>query len=151
LKGKSEAPADKDQLRLMLQRLLGERFKLRVHREMKDMPVYALTVGNKKPNLYPIKEGDDDPPLAPFGSRNATYHAISRGTMQEFAHSISTDMGRLVIDKTGITGVYFFFLQWDADGEIGVAVQEQPGLKFESRTAPVEILVVDSIETPSVN
>jgi uncharacterized protein (TIGR03435 family) len=151
LRAKSEAPADKNQLRLMLQTLLGERFRLRIRQEMKDMPVYVLTTGNKKPSLYPIKEGDNDPPLAPLGSRNATYHAISRGTMQEFAHSISTDMGRPVLDKTGITGIYFFFLQWDEDGGFGAAVQEQLGLKFESRKAPIKILIVDDIETPSVN
>ena len=151
LKAKAETPSDKNQLRLMLQALLGERFQLKIHHEMKDLPVFALTVGKAKPKLFPIKEGDDDPPLAPLGSRNATHHSISRGTLQDFAHSISTDMGRPVLDKTGITGIYFYFLQWDENEGFVAAVEEALGLKFESRREPVKTLVVDQIELPSAN
>jgi uncharacterized protein (TIGR03435 family) len=95
--------------------------------------------------------GDADPPLAPFGSRNAAHHVISHGTMHEFAHSISTDMGRPVLDKTGIAGVYFFFLQWDEDGEFGAAVQEELGSRFQSGNSPINTLIVDYVEPPSVN
>lgn len=142
LEGKTENPADENQLRQMLQTLLAERLQLVAHRETKEMPVYALMVGKNGPKLHEWKPGDPTP-----ASGNIT------GTMQHFAEVLSNapDVGRPVLDKTGMQGVYGFFVQWPADGEFLPAMQEQLGLKLESQKGPVDILIIDHLEKPSSN
>ena len=56
-----------------------------------------------------------------------------------------------LLDKTGLTGNYLFFLQWGADEDFKDVAQEVTGLKLESRKAPVEVLVIDHIEKPDPN
>jgi uncharacterized protein (TIGR03435 family) len=80
--------------------------------------------------------------------------------MHELAYSLSNDVGRVVIDKTGLTAGYDFTLRWSPDGEqetadsgpdIFAAVEEQLGLKLESAKGPVDTIVIDRIEMPSAN
>jgi uncharacterized protein (TIGR03435 family) len=78
---------------------------------------------------------------------------IVRGTMEDFAYMLSRGpmSDRIVVDKTGFPGTYFFGLQWGEDEEFLTVMQEQFGLKLESQKAPVDILVIDHIEKPEVN
>jgi uncharacterized protein (TIGR03435 family) len=93
--------------------------------------------------------------------------------MANLVHLLSQQLGRIVVDKTGLTGKYDFTLQWTPDetqgppsGPPGIgstpppessgpsiftAIQEQLGLKLESQKGPVEILVIDHAEKPSAN
>jgi uncharacterized protein (TIGR03435 family) len=162
LEGKAAAPADENQLRLMLQTTLADRFKLVVRRGTKEMPVYALTVAKGGPALHELKPGDPAPASmkeiaglvklreiqgAPAGAWS------DRGTMQSFAEKLSGNpsIDRLVLDKTGLQGVYFFLVRWGTEDNFMAAVEEQFGLKFEPQKAQVDTLVIDHIEKPDPN
>jgi len=146
VEAKAEA-ANENQLRQMLQTLLAERFKLVVHRESKEKPVYALVVGKNGTKLREWKEGD---PMPEFGGAN---NFRDRGTMQHFADFLSNAPGvaRPVLDKTSLQGVYVFYVEWAADEDFLPAMQAQLGLKLEPQKAPIDIFVIDHVEKPSEN
>jgi uncharacterized protein (TIGR03435 family) len=182
-----------EQLRLRVQSLLRDRFNLKLSHETKELPVYALLVAKNGPKLQEAKPGDaypngikgpDGRPMA-IADRGAGLMMFRGGqlTGQEIpisglARMLSHQLGREVIDKTGLTGKYSFTLKWTPDpGQSGMpmgpgggppptdnapapdasgpslftAIQEQLGLKLESTKGPVEILVIDHIEKPSEN
>jgi uncharacterized protein (TIGR03435 family) len=151
----------RDEFRLMLQTLLGERFQLKAHIEKKPMPVYALVVGKGGPKLKPPSDTGHE--LHGVNGRNQFLKADSV-TMYDLADyilgSFATD--RPVIDRTGLTGTYKLRIEatpeWRINGNpqpgdlsIFTAIQEQLGLKLEPSTAPVDTLVVDHVEKPSEN
>jgi uncharacterized protein (TIGR03435 family) len=155
-----EVTPAKAQLKLMLQSLLMDRFKLKVHRETRVMPVYALVVGKGGPKL---KESapDAEPSLTSIGTRSAQLTVV-KGGMDRLAIQLSSSPGvdRPVIDKTGLTGSYDYKLRWtfevgtstsDTDSVSIFTALQQLGLKLEPRKAPIEILVVDHAERPSAN
>jgi uncharacterized protein (TIGR03435 family) len=147
----------------MLQTLLIERFKLKFHREMREIPVYALVVGKRGPKF---KESGANPlRVGHHGvkGRNQTM-TFSHGTMEFLAASIwnGFSVDRPVLDKTGLSGAYDIELEatpefrlrgepQPRDISIFTAVQEQLGLKLEPQKGEFEVLVVDYIEKPSEN
>jgi uncharacterized protein (TIGR03435 family) len=172
-------PADR---RAMLRALLEDRFKLRVHRETRRMPVYALTVvreGRLGPNLRPSKfncqaylaqrraGGSAPEPVDANGNGWCLYPGYvdtSRTVSnQRFAGPVSLLMQRVqfsvdrpIVDSTGLSGNLEWVLTfgWGADPPADVpsiftALQDQLGLKLEARQAPVEVLVIDSVELPA--
>jgi uncharacterized protein (TIGR03435 family) len=151
--GKPASPAPPDQLRIMLQSLLAERFKLSFHRETTDVPVYALIVVKSGPKLQEVR----DPTLI---GRMSGGKGMLRGEMKlaDLARYLSPSAGRPVIDRTGLMGAYEINLQWSPDNStdadkpsLFTAVQEQLGLKLDSAKGPVEVLVIDHVEKPSGN
>jgi uncharacterized protein (TIGR03435 family) len=157
---------------LSLQPLLAERFKLRFHRETKQLPVYSLTVVKGGPKLKP-HVGDDEPTMSGrMGSGKASLSG-TRTSMARLADTLSEHTDRIVVDNTGLKGVYDFKLDWAEDhpGEpagvsmlsslqeglglagpsIFTAVQEQLGLKMEPAKGPVEMIVIDGAEKASGN
>jgi uncharacterized protein (TIGR03435 family) len=149
LEAKAEG-AGENQLRQMLQTLLAERFQLVLHRETKEMPVYAMAVGKNGPKLHEWKEGD---PLPAFGSGGHAENFRDVGTIQRLADVLSAgpDLGRPVLDKTGLKGVYLFYVEWDAGEDFIPAMEQQLGLKLESQKDPVDNLVIDHIDKPTAN
>jgi uncharacterized protein (TIGR03435 family) len=142
------------QANLMLQTLLADRFKLAVRHETKELPVYALVVGKYGPKLEKDETGT---------SGMASGRGMLRGTMDiaALASSLSTTLGRQVVDKTDLKGPYRFSLKWTPDDEpapatgnapsLVTAIQEQLGLKLESTKGLVDVLVIDHAEKPSAN
>jgi uncharacterized protein (TIGR03435 family) len=135
-------------LRIMLQALLAERFKLATHREMKELSSYALVAAKSGPKLR-ASTGDQHLPVlfAPPA------RLIGQGsTMQGLALALSHAAGRPVVDKTGINGTFDFSLTYtrddgaDNEPSIFTALQEQLGLRLEPQKSEVEILVVDHAE-----
>jgi uncharacterized protein (TIGR03435 family) len=124
-----------------------DRFQLVVHRETREMPVYALMVGKNGTKLREWKEGDPTPEF------HGTNNFRDRGTMQHFADFLCDGPGvdRPVLDKTGLKGVYSFYVEWDDDQDFLHAMQEQFGLKLESQKGPVDVLTIDHVEKPSSN
>src|SRR5512143_1579224 len=102
-KAPGDAPPTADQAHRMMQALLADRFQLKVHREMKEVPAYALVVGRNGPKLK-----QSAPDAAPGGFVRATDKGLhmeaTKGTMERLAAQLSTTAGRPVIDKTGLTG-----------------------------------------------
>jgi uncharacterized protein (TIGR03435 family) len=163
LEAKAETAADENQLRLMLQTLLVERFKLVAHHETRVLPVLALTVSKNGPKLHELKAGQlmptDSNALAALGIDRPKLHSklagtmMEHGTIQHLADAISTSayVDRPVVDRTGLKGDYIFFVQWDTGGSLLGEIGRQLGLKFVAGKAAVDVLVIDRIEKPEAN
>jgi len=203
--------ATKEEFRQMLQNLLKERFKLVIHKESKDEPIYALLVGK---NGVKMKESAPLDPEAEktapaFGGRgpgegggrgpggpgtrmsgrgmmvsmgpNGLHMQGAHASIGQIADFLSNQLGRPVVDMTGMTKEYDYTLDFSAEGlqlmkgvpampppgggreggpdggresgpNLVTAVQEQLGLRLESRKGPVDLIVVDSADkTPTEN
>jgi uncharacterized protein (TIGR03435 family) len=157
--------ATKEQVPAMLQSLLAERFRLRVHWESKEQRAYALAVGRNGPHLAASKEsavsevsGLGSQAVANRLSFSPDGHVELIGaTLPAFANMLSHFLGSPVMDATGIRGVFDITLNITMEdlghtvperaesGSIFSAVQEL-GLKLETRRAPIKHLVVDEAE-----
>jgi bla regulator protein BlaR1 len=151
--------ATPEQVRLMLQRLLAERFKLAVHRETRELPLYSLVVAKGGPKLSASKvdttEINGNP--ADDGTTEVKFQKVP---MSMLARTLARMLQHQVSDGTGLTGEYDFTLRWVPDQlgaeepgpSVFTALQEQLGLKLESHKGPVEVLVIDHVErTPIEN
>jgi len=149
--------------RQMLQTLLQERFHLRVHRELRDMPVYALVVEKRGPKFKLSAPDSKSGSNHGINGRNNTLSAVGY-TMPQFATALYEyfAVDRPVIDETGLNGAYDIHLEAKqeyrtnrssdlSDINVFTAVQEQLGLKLVPKHAPVEVLIVDHVEKPTVN
>lgn len=157
------------EVHLMMQGLLADRFKLKAHFETREMPVYQLTVAKGGPKLKENTEvGKGMASIAPsmIRGKDVPVHVLL-GMLE----SVPDIGGRLVIDKTGLSGTYDFLLKWapmesmaplsgssgiapspDAEGaSLFTAIEEQLGLKLVPTRGPGQVLVIDHIEQPSDN
>ena len=123
IEGKAEDPkADFDQLRLMLQTLFEERFKLKVHRETKESPVYALVAGKGGPRIKlssdQVSQDVNGPAPAGAGpNRGAIRIGVGNlvgnaVTISWFASMLSSRLDRLIMDKTNLSGRFDIRLKW---------------------------------------
>jgi bla regulator protein blaR1 len=160
-------------LRPMMQALLAERFKLAIHRESKELPIYSL-VAAKSGSKLKDSAGEQDRQMQRMGRGQVTLEGANMATLVTM---LAQQLGRNVIDNTGLKGRYDIKLEWTPDegpmrgpGEgmerppsetaappdnsgpsLFTALQEQLGLKLESSKGPVEILIVDHLEKASEN
>jgi len=168
------------EIRNQLQALLADRFKLVLHHESKELPSYVLVVGENGSKLQPSKYADyPDTAKGPDGkgihrmmmqqSGGGPVRAVGaqKTSLAEFTKILSMQLGKNVVDKTGLTGQYDFNLQWseaaaNSDGaskdaapasgpSLFDAVQEQLGLKLVPQQGPEDVLVIDHIEWPEGN
>ncbi len=145
----------------MLQPFLIERFHLKAHIEIKDLPVYELTVVPGGPKFKQTRPDDKQGSHTSIhGGKGMSELAAGDLSMAAFAKTLTGQVNRTVIDKTGLAGGYELALKWSKDDKpdetsevpsIFTALQEQLGLKLQSAKGPVETLVVDHIEMPSEN
>jgi uncharacterized protein (TIGR03435 family) len=177
--GKPEAPGQPnvDQMKIMIQKLVVDRFQLKFHRDKKELAVYTITAlktGTK------IKKSEADPNSLPglfFGrAPNGTSFNVRNATLSEVASVIQGNvLDKPVLDQTGLTDKYDFTLTFtpdpgqmagfgppppnaapgadpgDAAPDIFTAFQQQLGLKLESTKAPADVFVIDKVEKPSAN
>ena len=177
-----EVPADL----LMLRALLEDRFRLVVRRDVREMAIFALVVARNDGRLGPqIRRPPDkyceqlrnasatlETPSPPrerecglrgdgLGSTNATFRAGSV-SLVDFARTLTGQVQRTVIDRTGLIGEWDFDLQFLParfalnaatleSPSIFSALQEQLGLKLEATTGSVDVLVIERVERPSAN
>ena len=164
----------RDQMKAMIRPILFDRFQLKVHTEIKTLPVYDLVLAKGGPKLQKSPPPPDDPdhPTPPGKHRKTSWRfnngdlTVTAITMSDFAVTLADQLHHTVIDKTGLTDAYDFNLKWtpdeDADKaadngaadrppDIFTALQEQLGLKLEAAKGPVTTLVVDHAEQPSPN
>jgi bla regulator protein blaR1 len=189
----------------MMQALLEDRFKLKIHREVRQVPVYELVIGKGGPKMPKVDEA-----TCPKITREERVAALQAGgplpkecgqqfwalpregkplmsqndygvTLDQFASGLTRVLDRAVIDKTGLTGLFDFHVEFSPDQTtpaflpggvikggpsapppIGdapeptgpsyvTAIQEQLGLKLQPAKGPGDFLVIDSIERPSEN
>ena len=190
------APGVPGPIQLMMRTLLADRFKLAVHHEAKEQTIYALVLARADGQLGPqLKKSATDcaalaaargrsgppPPLPAPGVRPQCGMMMRPGGMSaggmpiaQLVASLSGNVQRIVVDRTGLTGTFDIDLTWtpdqmpqrapgSGDGPIqfnGVsidpngpslftAIQEQLGLKLESTKGPVDVLVIDRAEKPT--
>jgi uncharacterized protein (TIGR03435 family) len=143
--------------REMLKTLLMDRCRLRAHVEQRERPIYALLFArtgrqlgtNIRPTSTPCRiEGD-------CGSTDTNSNGVVSGTirgtartMAQVGRSLSGYAERRVLDRTGLEGRYDFELTWSEDVSIFTAVLEQLGFKLEPQRAPVDVVVIDSVDRP---
>jgi uncharacterized protein (TIGR03435 family) len=178
--------------------VLVDRFNLKYHHEMRELPSYSLVIAKDGPKMKASEDANPDAALKPGepgpdskpgdpGTKSAPRqhfvrmmgpgHVESEGSSMEILTRIlSQQLGRTVVDRTGLTGNYVYRLDWTPDeapsqmpggadgmtppGDIGniaagpsllTALQEQMGLKLESGKGPVDVIVIDHIDLPSQN
>jgi uncharacterized protein (TIGR03435 family) len=156
---KAPTPATDDQMKPMLQTLLVERFQMKIHKETKDLPVYALVPGKGAPKVKEVS-ADGQPSIQGNGTGGATFHQFGLGRL---TFLLSRRMDRPVLDLTGLKGVYDYTIDLSGLGRPGdngategpsifSAVQQDLGLKLEARKEPVEMLIIDHVEkVPTAN
>jgi uncharacterized protein (TIGR03435 family) len=142
-----------DQLRLMLQALLADRFKLALHRQSKELQAYALVVGKNGSKLH---ESTSEGPSNIRRERMGV--TVERATLAQFADALTQVLQIPVVDATGMAGHYDAtlditpYITLDGAGGTDIvsiavaALQDLLGLRLEVRKAPTEILVVDHVE-----
>jgi uncharacterized protein (TIGR03435 family) len=164
-KAEGDAAPTRAEFRQMLQRLLVDRFKLQVHREMREIPVYALVVAKNGSRLKEAASDAVDTRQLQVVGRN--YEITQpKATTDDIVQWINGSgfIDRPVVNRTGLNGMYDLRLTYtpdirsnrDADSSpadlsMFTAVQEQLGLRLEPMKAPIEVLVIDSVQRPSEN
>ncbi len=168
---KAPVGSSPETVRLMLQSLLRDRFKLVVHKDTRPLPAFALTVGTVGKDKPKLREasgaGDAGCAYQPqSGGSFSRVYSCHKMTMKAFAdqlHGIAGDyLVEPVVDSTGIEGAWDFDLRWDQRSQImpgGAArttifdaVEKQLGLSLTLKTAPAPVLVIDKVsEKPTDN
>jgi uncharacterized protein (TIGR03435 family) len=186
------APSQETMMGPMLRGLLEDKFRLAIHREAREMPVYELTVAKGGAKLQAAKDGGcitidrDHPPPRPIpgqplprpcGGFSGDY--VSGTTVANLCGQFSAMLGRPVIDKTGISGVFDIYLDSFVENirpeaPDGTFIRPEPGapparpdpdvvfpaahralqklgLMLESAKGAVEYLVIDHVERPGEN
>ncbi len=165
---KARASTSPEDLRLMLQSLLAERFALVVHKDVRPVPAFALKLGRDKPKIRKA-EGSGEAECKylrqPDGSAYAVF-ACRNMTMAGFAQQLRGMAGDYladpVVDETGLAGEWDFDLQWNGRSRmlpagterttIFRAIDQQLGLKLAAEKVPGSVIVVDSAnEKPTGN
>ena len=154
------------QLKPMLQKMLAERFKLRLHQGSKEMSGYALVVRRIGSKVKPSADGEEHSDTFRMGAAGLSGQGI---TMGDLARYVGGKLGLVVVDKTGLKGVYDFKVDWrdDTDRPAGglpdvdprealrstvfAALEDQLGLKLIAQKVAVQMLVIDSVEKASEN
>ena len=148
-----------DELKLMLQSLLTDRFHLKLHREERDLSIYALVIGKGGPK-FTKSVGEGHTSLMGKGTLVARY-----APMKALATFLSGPMQRPVVDMTGMEGEFDFKFDLmayappdlepsknpDVAAMVLSGLEPELGLKLESRKAPTSVLVIDHLEKPDEN
>ena len=173
-KAENDAPAA--QIELMVQSLLKDRFKLVVHREPREMSVQALVRARPNGSLGPglVRMDECSPSIVnelrrkfpekyptPSGGMISGCSSMGLGSL---ATGLTLGLGTPVIDATGLTDSFYYTLRSQFSmvaayvrapnndpnlPALSTALDEQLGLKLESRRGPLDVLVIDSAEMPT--
>lgn len=158
------------QSRLMFQKLLVSRFKLAFHYESREIPAYAIQIAKGGPKLPLTTRKPGDGTNFSYNCqvvltvRNASVADVAKGMQEVF-------IDKPVVDQTSLHDRYDFDLKWTPDESqsycpsdavrsrdepnappgLYTAIEEQLGLKLVSIKAPVQVMVIDDVESPSAN
>lgn len=174
LNAEAERPSSIEDLHIMLQNLLTERFKLQFHRETKEMQAHFLSVNKDGPKNMKVRENPSG------GDQNFNIHAeqflhetwtARCASMDYFTFVLSRLFDRPIINQTNIAGCFDFEVKFTQELPLGMregqvvngvpidasgptiyqALTNQLGLKVESRKGPVQTLVIDRAERPAAD
>ncbi len=163
------------QLKMIIQKLVADRFQLKFHREKKELSVYAIVVAKAEPKF---KKSEADPNSLPglmfggAGPAGGLNFNVRNATMAEVAGVLQGSvLDKPVVDQTGLSGKYDFTVKFtpdatqmtgfgprppaadnpDAPPDLFAAFEQQLGLKLQGAKASVDVLVIDKVEKPSAN
>ncbi|HXW54959.1 MAG TPA: TIGR03435 family protein [Candidatus Cybelea sp.] len=166
-----------EQRKQMIRPLLGDRFQLRFHEVEKNVPVYTLVISKNGSKLRPSKPDD----CGPLVEHSQTLRMMGRGyvlglcvPMELITQMLTDQLGRPVIDHTGLKGDFDFTIHWTPDEEVQpsrsedvssqentrpdsdwptlfAAVNEQLGLRLRGERGPAGAIAIDHLEEPSAN
>ncbi len=160
-----------DQMRIMVRKLLADRFALKFHQEKRDLSAYVLTAGKTGQKLTPTQVKGNLPGFfASPGTGGLTLHLIN-GTMSDFTSFLQMlVLDKPVVDQTGITGRFDSNVTFTPDqaqfngnppklpkadvpdaSDLFTAIQLQMGLKLAAEKTAVDVVVIDHVEKPSPN
>lgn len=154
---------EQKQMRPMLVALLAERFALRLHRETRAQPIYDLVLAKGRPKIKTVTGN--------FGGLHiARNQFVGEGaTIDMLSTALANQLGRPVVDRTGLVGNFNFKLNWaptdaatpkspdpsmapdQAGPSVFTAVREQLGLDLKATRGPAEALIIDYVERPTAN
>jgi len=170
---KAERPSSADELHMMLQNLMAERFKLQLHKSTKELPVYVLSVDKDGPKLTPHEAQSAGDPWIDQSFEQIVHVKMSARfcPMEYFAWRLAQLLDRPVVDRTALKGGYDFQLAFTRELPPGVkegallngspietsgptifeALRKQLGLRLDAQKGPVDVIVIDHVEKPTEN
>ena len=175
LAGKPDAPGQPnvDQMKMMIQKLLADRFQLKFHFEKRELSVYAITIAKTGAKI--TRSQDDPNNLAGWNigrSPSGTTFTFRNAPLSQITAVLQNSLDKPVVDQSGLSERYDFTVTFtpdpaqaallggpprpaadnpDAAPDLFTAFQQQLGLKLESTKAPVDVMVIDKVEKPSEN
>jgi uncharacterized protein (TIGR03435 family) len=167
----ADPAATNEQMRAMLKNLLVERFHLQAQVESQEEPLYALVIAKHGPKLQKAKGCSGEPgmknPCGGFAIYQRSQLTGLSVTTEQLAEQFPWLLQRVVVDKTGLDGLYDIKLQWSAEHlgmeenpsqpvssdqpSLFTALEQQLGLKLEGQRGPVDIVVIDHANRPIDN
>lgn len=160
------------QLKVILQKVLVDRFQLKFHQEKKELSVYAITISKNGSKLTKSQSDPNGLPGLFFGRGTPGVNFnVRNATIQEVGQTLQgAILDRPVVDQTGLTDKYDFTLKFtpdaqmtffgpqapgaeapDAPPDVFAAFEQQLGLKLGPTRAPADVMVIDRVEKPSAN
>lgn len=159
---KADGPATDDEMKRMMQALLGDRFRLSFHHQEKELKAFVLTVAKGGAKVTPAVAPD----AKPYRQNSANGSVVKSMTIQQFGDFISQPLHMPVVDQTGLTGKYDFVIDFtpylpdeknmgpnrpDSTSILMAAMEGELGIKMETRKTQVDVMVIDHVEKPSAN
>jgi uncharacterized protein (TIGR03435 family) len=156
---------DTAEMMAMLRSLLAERFQLKVHTEVRKIPILALVINRGGPKFQPLAEGESTVPPANLSSPQRMTLSLGPTTsdLTRWLNFYSPrNLGRLVVDRTGLTGKYKIWVSFDnemnAEGTGGKldmdfqsALPQQLGLSLRPEQAEIPVVVIENAARPGSN
>jgi uncharacterized protein (TIGR03435 family) len=173
--GKPDAPGQPnvDQMKVMIQKLLADRFQLKFHFEKRDLSAYAVRIAKSGAKITTSQFDPKGLPGWNFGRTAAgTTLTFRNSPMSQVTAILQNFLDQPVVDQSGLSERYDFTVTFtmdsaqatrlgglpapaadnpDAAPDVFAAFQQQLGLKLESTKAPVDVMVIDKVEKPSEN
>ena len=157
---KAPGNATDEQMKLMERALLGERFKLKFHRERREGPVLIVTLGKSAPKLFPPKDGEVHSlrvvPQTDANQNVVSYKVLAtRFSFAQLNQTFARQLERVIVNETGLEGEFDFTLDFTPDENrpnpldaslVVAAMRDQLGLTLKSQRGPVDYFVIDTVE-----
>jgi uncharacterized protein (TIGR03435 family) len=152
---KAAGPVTEDQLRTMLQTLLADRFKLELHHQTKELAAYVLVVAKNGPKFHESETAGESS-IQPDQKRMSV--TVQRTPLSQLTEMLSSVFRAPVVDMTGLKGKYDVTLNLSKyvgdmqpahDDPLSIfmaGLQEELGLKLESKKMPIDLLIIDRAE-----
>jgi uncharacterized protein (TIGR03435 family) len=168
-----EGTPNADQVRLMIRKLLADRFQMKFHHDKRELSAFVLTVGKDGPKLKSAQPNGNLHGIGVQPAKSGAMLFANNSPIPAFTSFLqSMVLDRPVVDQTGLTGRYDLTVTFTPDDSLfggqplgfpkpadGVeaapsffeAIQQQLGLKLTAEKAQVDVLTIDHVEKPSAN